>query len=143
MAVSLYRFTQNDSKHSAFSLSKLSVWNHNYIVAIVVARGEDCLVVCDGIQSVSLLQVTPGPWSRLDMIARDYEPLWPLAVETCEGKGIIGASDAFNLFSFSLDAVHARPVLKRDGFYRIGDLASKFLQGGWAPSPPKTTIPWL
>ncbi len=58
----------------------------------MVARGEDCLVACDCIQSVSLLQISPGPGSRLDIVARDYEPLWPLAVETCEGKGIIGAS---------------------------------------------------
>ncbi|KAG7445774.1 uncharacterized protein BT62DRAFT_969553 [Guyanagaster necrorhizus] len=137
-SVSLYRLAQNESEPSTFSLSKLSVWNHNYIVANVVARGEDCLVACDCIQSVSLLQITPGPRSRLDMIARDYEPLWPLAVETCEGKGIIGASDALNLFSFSLDMVHARPVLKRDGFYHVGDLVSKFLRGSIAPKDDNT-----
>lgn len=139
-SVSLYRLTitKDESEPSAFSLSKLSVWNHNYIVANVVARGEDCLVACDCIQSVSLLQISPGPGSRLDIIARDYEPLWPLAVETCEGKGIIGASDAFNLFSFSLDTVHARPVLKRDGFYHIGDLVSKFLRGSITPKDDNT-----
>ncbi|PBK75055.1 hypothetical protein ARMSODRAFT_929129 [Armillaria solidipes] len=139
-SVSLYRLTitKDESEPSAFSLSKLSVWNHNYIVANVVARGEDCLVACDCIQSVSLLQISPGPGSRLDIIARDYEPLWPLAVETCEGKGIIGASDAFNLFSFSLDTVHARPVLKRDGFYHVGDLVSKFLRGSITPKDDNT-----
>ena len=69
-------------------LSKVSEWNHNYIVTSLAYRNVQ-LIVGDAISSVSLLRLDAH--CQLQSIARDYAPLWPVAVEGTGHGEIIGA----------------------------------------------------
>ena len=88
--VILYKSTENEAGESTpLTLEKVAEWNHNHFVTNVVIDGEHILVG-DAISSVSVLR-----WNerleRLESIARDYGPLWPIAIEGT-GNGIIGAN---------------------------------------------------
>lgn len=85
----LFQLKPSDSTFSSFNLQKLSEWNHNYLVTSLVSH-NDHLVVGDQISSVSLLQVTSEP--KLVTLAKDYGPLWPVAVEAFDDKNIITAN---------------------------------------------------
>ncbi|KAF8895272.1 CPSF A subunit region-domain-containing protein [Infundibulicybe gibba] len=102
-----------------FELQQLSEWNHNYLVGSLASCGNR-VVVGDHISSVSLLDVSD---SKMKSIARDYCPLWPICVEATDEKSLIGANDALNLFTFSLD-------LDRTGSYHVADLVTKIIRGG-------------
>ncbi len=109
------------------------------------------LLVGDAISSVSVIR-----WNdergRLETVARDYGPLWPVSIEATGNGGIIGAnvrpiliasiyraqtitiamrhaqSDC-NLFSFALQQGTQRRVLEKDGVYNIDDVVNKFVRG--------------
>ena len=88
--VILYKSTENEAGESTpLTLEKVAEWNHNHFVTNVVIDGEHILVG-DAISSVSVLR-----WNerleRLESIARDYGPLWPIAIEGT-GNGVIGAN---------------------------------------------------
>ncbi|OBZ68977.1 DNA damage-binding protein 1 [Grifola frondosa] len=124
-AVVLFQMSQTDG--TSETLKKVASWNHNYCVTTLVADG-DTLVVGDAISSVSILKVEAGP--RLQAVARDYGPLWPVAVGSLGHGGVIGANSDCNLFTFVLQRNDNRPVLERDGDYHLGDVVNKFLPGG-------------
>ena len=69
-------------------LVKLAEWNHNYFVTSL-AVWDDVLITGDAINSVAVIQYVP-PILRTQ--ARDYSPLWPLCIETSDGRAIIGAN---------------------------------------------------
>lgn len=71
-----------------FSLKKVTSWNHNYFVTSLVAHGNR-LIAGDAISSVSVLEVQGND---LKTIARDYGPVWPVAVEGTKDGGVIGAN---------------------------------------------------
>lgn len=85
----LYRIKASDDVPSpSFSLELLSDWNHNYMVTSLASYGNN-IMAGDQISSVSLLQVVD---SKLQNIARDYGPLWPVAIEASDEENIIGAN---------------------------------------------------
>lgn len=77
------------SADSPMTLQVVGQWNHNYLVTQLAVYGNR-LVVGDCIHSVSLLEV--GPDFVMTTIARDYAPLWPIAVEASNESNIVGAN---------------------------------------------------
>ncbi|KAL6302826.1 mono-functional DNA-alkylating methyl methanesulfonate N-term-domain-containing protein [Sparassis latifolia] len=122
-SVVLYKIDNTDG---SASLRKLTEWNHNYFVTSLVAH-DTTLIVGDAISSVSILNVVG---EGLQSIARDYGPLWPVAVEAIGNSGVIGANSDCNLFTFSLQRNGNRFMLERDGSYHVDDVINKFLPGG-------------
>ncbi|KAK7056644.1 hypothetical protein VNI00_002361 [Paramarasmius palmivorus] len=110
-------------------IRQASEWNHNYLVTSIASYGNR-LVVADQFSSVSLLELTSG--TKLSTIARDYSPLWPISVDAFNEKTIIGSDDTLNLFSFTVEQAGGRKVLRRDGYYHVGDVVTKFLRGSIA-----------
>ncbi|KAL0066188.1 hypothetical protein AAF712_006813 [Marasmius tenuissimus] len=113
------------------TLKKVTEWNHSYLVTNIASIG-DHLVAADYLHSVSLLHLKEQ--KKLATVARDYSPLMPLAVEAFDEKSIIGADHHLNLFSFSLQQEGRRNVLKRDGFYHLGEIVTKIVRGSIVPS---------
>ncbi|EKM59045.1 uncharacterized protein PHACADRAFT_181065 [Phanerochaete carnosa HHB-10118-sp] len=121
-SVDLYGMVEHEGAHA---LEKVAAWNHNYFVTSLVARGGR-LIAGDAISSVSVLEVLRG--SHLRTIARDYGPVWPVAVEATKDGGVIGANTDGNLFTFALPE-GPRAVLERNGHYHLGELVNKFIPG--------------
>ncbi|KAF5382718.1 hypothetical protein D9615_002834 [Tricholomella constricta] len=125
-AVMLYRLKSSDNVPTpSYSLELLSEWTHNYLVSSLASYG-DRVVAGDKINSVSLLKVVNR---KLQNIARDYGPLWPLCVEASDEENIIAANDTLNLFTYTLSRTLGRSVLERDGHYYLADLVTKFIRG--------------
>ncbi|GJE83978.1 DNA damage-binding protein 1 [Phanerochaete sordida] len=123
-AVELYAPVQHEN---SFALNKVSSWNHNYFVTSLVAKG-DRLICGDAISSVSVLEVLNN---NLKTVARDYGPVWPVALEATKDGGVIGANTDGNLFTFALpEDGAARNVLERTGSYHLGELVNTFVPGG-------------
>ncbi|KAI0826862.1 CPSF A subunit region-domain-containing protein [Trametes gibbosa] len=108
------------------SLRKNAEWNHNHFVTNLVWDGQH-LIVGDAISSVSVLNVAQEG-TKLESVARDYGPLWPVAIEST-GNGVIGANSDCNLFSFSLQKGPQRTVLEKDGVYHVDEVINKFIKG--------------
>lgn len=85
--VVLYRLdiSSDNGLTPLYSLKKLAEWNHNYLVTSLSSFGNH-IVVGDQISSVSLLEITGD---NLSLEARDYGPLYPVAVEALSDKCII------------------------------------------------------
>ena len=85
----LYQFKASDDVISpSFSLQLLSEWNHNYMVTSI-ASYDNHVMAGDQISSVSILQVVD---SKLQIVARDYGPLWPVSVEASDQGSLVGAN---------------------------------------------------
>ncbi|EIW81285.1 hypothetical protein CONPUDRAFT_56293 [Coniophora puteana RWD-64-598 SS2] len=123
-AVVIYSIEADDHTR-ALSFVKKVEWNHNYVVANLVSRGN-LLLVGDAISSVTLLQYERG---ALQNVARDYSPLWPTSVEMLDERNVIGADNDCNLFMFTLQDGAERKVLERNGHYYFGDMVNKFIPG--------------
>lgn len=54
----------------------------------LAARGDN-LIAGDAISSVSIVKVKEN---NLELVARNYGPLWPIAVEGGRDQGVIGAN---------------------------------------------------
>jgi len=110
-----------------------------------IASYDNHVMAGDQISSVSILQVVD---SKLQNVARDYGPLWPVCVEASDQGSLIGANvgsliytnrnsrcsltlcqDALNLFTFTLNRTLGRAVLERDGMYHLADFVTKFIRG--------------
>ena len=70
-------------------LEEVGNWNHNYFVTHLAFNGEH-LFVGDAISSVSALRWNDD-LQRLETVARDYGPLWPVAIESTQ-NGVVGAN---------------------------------------------------
>jgi DNA damage-binding protein 1 len=128
-------------------------WYHNYLVTSLVARGSR-LFVGDAICSVSIIDIVEaeGGAVRLESVAKDFSPLWPVTVESLDTDTIIGAnvshsfigrtnrqkhSDEFlrlsqtdcNFFTYSVQRGETKTTLERDGFWNLGEVANKFITG--------------
>lgn len=89
MQVMLYGLKVSDDVPSpSFTLQLLSEWNHNYYLTSLATYG-DHIVAGDQISSVSILKVSD---SKIRNVAKDYGPLWPVAVEASDEANIIGAN---------------------------------------------------
>jgi DNA damage-binding protein 1 len=84
--VSVYRV-------DATGFQAVAHWNHNYLVTSLTARGSR-LFVGDTICSVSAIDLieTEGGEVRLESIARDFTPLWPMSIGSLDHDTIIGAN---------------------------------------------------
>lgn len=69
-------------------LNQLALWDRNYFVTSLVSK-ESTLIVGDPISSVSVLRPVG---TVLRTVARDYSPLWPVAIEAIGTSGVIGAN---------------------------------------------------
>ena len=76
------------SRDSSPVLEQAYQWDHNYITLNLVARG-DYLIVGDAINSVALLEIEG---TKLKCTARDYSPLWPVAIDGSAKGDIVGAN---------------------------------------------------
>lgn len=68
-------------------------WYHNYLVTSLVARGSR-LFAGDAICSVSVIDLVEAEEDemRLESVARDFSPLWPVTIESLDRDTIIGAN---------------------------------------------------
>lgn len=130
-SVMLFRVNHSDNSNSDIAVQKVGEWCHNYMVTQIAAINNH-LVVGDAMHSVSLIRVSEE--GAMKTLARDFVPLWPIAVEAIDEQSVIGANDALNLFSFTLQTDAGRAILKRDGFYHYGDVVSKIVRGSLAAS---------
>jgi len=124
-AISLYRVNSTDGE-DGLVLECLSQWNHNYFITSLIAR-DGHIVAGDAISSVTVLSIQN---TELRTVARDFAPLWPVAVEMTRNGGVVGADCDCNLFTFSIGRLGARTILERDGSYHVGEVVNKFLPGG-------------
>jgi len=88
---SIMLFQLNSDKNvfpPKLSLDKVAEWNHNYLVTSLGAAG-DHVFAGDQISSVSLLKVLD---EKLQTVARDYGPRWPVSIEAIDEKNVIGAN---------------------------------------------------
>jgi len=88
---SIMLFQLNADKNvfpSRLSLDKVAEWNHNYLVTSLGSVG-DHVFAGDQICSVSLLKVMD---EKLQTVARDYGPRWPVSVEAIDERNVIGAN---------------------------------------------------
>ena len=87
--VVIFKLQEGDIGGTPMVLQELGKWNHNYFVTNLAFDGERVLVG-DAISSVSVIR-----WNEeeqvIQTVARDYGPLWPVAIEST-GNGIIGAN---------------------------------------------------
>ncbi|KIK59844.1 hypothetical protein GYMLUDRAFT_74297 [Collybiopsis luxurians FD-317 M1] len=132
-SINLHRVTHemkdSDSTVPEYSIKKIADWNHNYMVTSISSY-DDHLMVADQFSSVSLLKLNGK--QKLTTVARDYSPLWPVTVQAFDKETIIGADQALNLFIFSLAQNAGRAILRRDGYFHLGDLVTKFIRGSLA-----------
>ena len=81
------------SGHTALTLDETARWTHNYIVANMVTR-QDKIYIGDAISSLSVVRLDEST-QKLVNIARDYTPLWPVAIETLD-NGLVIAGNVSN-----------------------------------------------
>lgn len=116
-------------------LQKMAEWNHNYIVTSLVAR-RSRLFVGDAICSVSIIDVVEAEEGemRLESVAKDFSPLWPVTVESLDQDTIIGANCECNIFTYSVERGETKTTLERDGFWNLGEVVNKFITGSMSSS---------
>ncbi|KDR82646.1 hypothetical protein GALMADRAFT_837022 [Galerina marginata CBS 339.88] len=130
-SILLYDFnvTLEESQSPVFALKRLAEWNHNYMVTSL-GSFNDRVVAGDQISSVSLLKVTEN---KLLSEARDYGPLYPIAVEALDDKNLIVSNDTLNILLFTLGKQLRGEALETVGSFHLADMVSKFLRGSIAP----------
>ncbi|KAF7790799.1 hypothetical protein EIP86_001756 [Pleurotus ostreatoroseus] len=125
-SVDLYRIIDEDAasstSESTTRLARVSRWNHNYFVTSLAAR-DDKIIAGDAISSVSIVRIKGND---LETIARNYGPLWPVAVEAGRNKSVIGANCDCNLFTLSISQ---QKTLQLDGNFYLGDVVNRILPG--------------
>jgi DNA damage-binding protein 1 len=118
-------------------LQKLTEWNHNYFVtSLRTMPGNDPrLLVGDDISSISVLRRAAG--DKLETVARDYSPLWPVALGAVGAESIVGANVDCSLFSFRLTRAGR---LEHDGLWHADDQVNVFVDGAVVPAAAEGVI---
>jgi len=124
-SVVIYKMSKPNNSSNTL-LEQVAEWNHNYFVTSLVSVG-DIVKIGDAISSVSVLKIDGD---TIRTIARDYGPLWPIAIESTNDGGVIGGNSDCNLFTFSLDDSQTSPTLYKNGNYYLGEVVTRFLRGG-------------
>ena len=94
----LFRLSvDRDGGGTTYSLNRVSQWSHFYNLIGITSSG-DRLMVADALQSLSILQL--GRNSGLDILAKDYSPLWPVSIDACGENDIVGVN--VGVFSFRI-----------------------------------------
>lgn len=78
----------SSQSYNTMELKELYTWNHNYLVTTLAIKDKH-IIIGDAVNSVAVLRLAEN---RFDVIARDYGPLWPLALEASDDTSIIGAN---------------------------------------------------
>ncbi|KIM43302.1 hypothetical protein M413DRAFT_444121 [Hebeloma cylindrosporum] len=120
-----FDISSDETDSPTFSIKKLADWNHNYMVTSL-GSFEDRVVAGDQISSVTLLKATD---SSLVSEAKDYGPLYPLAVEALDASNVIASNDTLNIVVFELSKNLRGAALERVGYFHVADMVSKFLRG--------------
>ncbi|TFK48656.1 hypothetical protein OE88DRAFT_1663726 [Heliocybe sulcata] len=129
-AVVLYRL-EPATGILTYDLKYVNEWNHDYVLSSIVPA-LDGLVISDAISSVSVLDVKD---SKLQKRAKDYSPLWPVAIQALDEKRVIAANVDCNLYTFSLQREqNGRITLQKDGAFHLGELVNKFVPGSLTSS---------
>ncbi|KAF8526426.1 CPSF A subunit region-domain-containing protein [Gautieria morchelliformis] len=123
--------TMPSTNPSSIELEVAARWTHNYIVSNIVSRG-DRIYISDAISSLSVIQWDPSS-QTLQNVARDYTPLWPVAIQTFDKDNIVGCNNDCNLFVYTTNATENR--LEQVGNYYLGDCVNKFLPGSLTSQP--------
>ncbi|PPR07110.1 hypothetical protein CVT24_010946 [Panaeolus cyanescens] len=126
-AVALFRLEASTDLPpvTTYTLKEIHNWNHNYMVTSLGSY-QDRLVAGDQISSVSLIKVTD---TELISEARDYGPLYPMALEALDEKSLVCSNDTLNIVIFSLGSLFGREALERSGSYHLSDMVTKFIRG--------------
>jgi CPSF A subunit region len=105
-------------------LQSIVDWHHNYLVTSLSARGSR-LFVGDAICSVSIIDLVEaeGGGFRLEPVAKDFSPLWPVTVKSLDRDTIIGANvshfllekDSNDVFSGSLRVIATFSLIPSNG----------------------------
>ena len=80
--------TSDVSNTPSFALHRVAEWNHNYYVISLVSH-DTTLMLGDAISSVTFLKLDG---TRLEILAKDYGPLWPVCLQRWSDTSIIGAN---------------------------------------------------
>ena len=76
-------------------LEELATWNHNYFVTQLAFDGEH-LIVGDAISSICAVRWDEKK-GRVESVARDYGPVWPVAVASTGTGAIVANVCAFSV----------------------------------------------
>ena len=112
------------------------------------------MFVGDAICSVSIIDLVEaeGGELRLESVAKDFSPLWPVTVESLDRDTIIGSNVSrffywishlqkyskwfvrhsqcdCNLFTYSVQRGETKTTLERNGFWNLGEVVNKFIPG--------------
>ncbi|KAF9485871.1 hypothetical protein BDN70DRAFT_870784 [Pholiota conissans] len=136
-SILLYQFdvSSEDNHCPTYSLKKVADWHHNYLVTSL-GSFEDRLVAGDQISSVSLLKVKKN---SISLEAKDYTPLYPIAVEALDTSNLIASNDTLNLVMFTLGKNLRGEALESTGYFYLGDMVSKLVRGSLSNSDQKDT----
>ncbi|EPQ54734.1 hypothetical protein GLOTRDRAFT_116530 [Gloeophyllum trabeum ATCC 11539] len=136
-AVVLYRLQKSSTGILTYDFAYVSEWNHDYVLNSIVP-GLNGLVISDALSSVSVLDVKD---SKLQRRAKDYSPLWPVAIQALDDQRIIAANVDCDLCTFSLQLDQGRIVLQKDGAFHLGELVNKFVRGSLTTTEFSGDIP--
>lgn len=143
-AVVVFKYESGADNDGA--LQSVFVWNHDYLVTSLAVHGTR-IFDGDAVHSVSALDLTRASGqAKLKTVARNYGPLWPVALGAWDKDTVIGSNVCFlcslyggieltplqadlNLFSFSLQNNGRQTLLERDGMFNVDDIVNKFLPG--------------
>ncbi|KZS90527.1 hypothetical protein SISNIDRAFT_457686 [Sistotremastrum niveocremeum HHB9708] len=116
---------------SDWSLSIIAKHNHNYIISKVTAK-DDIIAIGDTISSISMFRFADR---ELKMLAKNYNPLWPLSIQLLDKTSVIGANSDCNLWTFALQGSSGQQSLDSNGWYHIGEIVNKFIAGTLSSIP--------
>ncbi|KAL5524495.1 hypothetical protein ACEPAF_9635 [Sanghuangporus sanghuang] len=120
----------NLMSEAEIKLERQTGWNHNYLV-IAVAVVDNQIVVGDAVSSLAILKLEKD---KLETIARDYSPLWPLCIGLFDQQTIVGANSDSNLFSYKLFQRGGKVLLEQNGLYNIDETVNKCVAGRLDPA---------
>jgi DNA damage-binding protein 1 len=80
--------TSDVSTTPTFALHKVADWNRGYYLTGLLSLGNT-LMLGDSMTSMSFLKLDG---TQLEMVARDYGPLWPVCMQLWGAKSVIGAN---------------------------------------------------
>lgn len=106
--------------------------SHNFITALYVKTKGDLVLVADIMRSMTLFTYKSSE-NQLVESAKDYNPEWMTACEVVEEETVIGAENAYNLFTCRKDA-HAdtedeRSKFAHTGYWYLGENVNVFRRG--------------
>ena len=137
-------FGEHGGGDGAASVLKPECSYSGQVLALHVRTRGDQIVVGDLMRSVTLLRHHPED-SRLEEVAIDFHQHWMTAVEFLDDETILGAENAYNIFSAHRErdagpapAAGQSELLNVQGDYHVGDYVNCIRPGSLASSARST-----